>query len=1414
VNLAASLLLWPGLRETGVGGWVSLLQGNVVASAAVALAWLATRRRLYPGGIAEARQARLLGVQVALALAGNALLLAPPALWLVLEPASSGGELTLVGAVWGWMALLGTAAACVWHAGDIFRRGVLPVLCALGLGLGVLAACTVAGWWPGRAWLAYYTLTVGWALTGALALTAGLAEARRVRRLDMAPGVVAARLADLAASVCGCVAAVCALLVGLALRSSADDPAAPWWPAAVILVSSVLAAGVALWRRSEGWVLAAALGLNLSVSLVLASFHRDEALENWWVYFLQANASAAAVAALGWLAASPRLYGTPRPALTAAPLLTLHVVLAAVLVTVPLAAAAAALIAQPAALASSVLQAGHPAGGLALLLVGLAAGWRFGRRSGGRRVHALGCASLALAVQAAVSTAAWMHDGWLAYRVLTFGVVLAGLVEIAAGWLWARRQAAHTAEASSRPFPVEQARAWVAGLCLLALWLALRGFGADPGGAGWSAAAVVLVGLTAALTALWARSETWALAAVFSINLAVSLLLWDSQHGRPLADWWVPLVQANVLACAAAALLWLAAERLLGGREPGATGLLSVPVGLALLGNVALLLDPLTWLVLTPGDLPPSVAQAGELWGWLSLLAALAAASWHVGRRLGPVGTHVLCLLGLGAGVLAACTAARADAQDWLAYHTLMDAWAVAAAAVLTVGRWAETQANSDAVAALRGWATGIATLVVGLALRALGADPTGPYWPAASLAVTSLLAGAMALWSGRQIHVYASGLLFTLAGLVLRDGWHLPWELATTGALCLALASLLWSAVDAAFGASADSTTARAEDLPFRHVAAILAAALVATLAGGAIAAVFGDAAGYAVGPITWVALVASAFALAACLREPGLRFPLAGLYLLGLCALALALHALAPAPRWLAGPLLSAYVLLAAWLAHLGRRSRLAAALRRGGPWFAPPQLALAGTVVGLSVWTCLEFPIHFQRQMGTLSVALLLPAALLGARGAGRLRPALRHAALGLGALLAVEAGWAWLGDTPTPWLHRSGLALAVFAPLTVLYGLLLPRRLHEDAGWAAAARRAGVVVGALSIAVMGLVLAQELALYPPGLPAAQDRPGAVFVLAVAAALVVMLLTALSLAVGPDLDPLSLSERGRTAYVYAGEILLALTFAHLRLTAPELFGGRLARYWPFVVVAVAFLGAAAGELFRRLRLRVLAEPLQRTGVFLPVLPVVAFWLQPVGEYALLWFTVSFLYVFLSVTRRSLAFLLLATAAANVGLWLVLHQNQLAFVRHPQLWLIPFALSVLGAEHLNRDRLTRGQRNGVRYLALSAIYVSSTAELFLAGLGQDAVRPAALVGLSVLGVFLGMLLRVRAFLFLGSGFLLLGLFAVIRHAAHAAADRGRIVWLVAGIITGAAIFVLFAVFEKRRNDVLRLLQRLRDWE
>jgi hypothetical protein len=233
-------------------------------------------------------------------------------------------------------------------------------------------------------------------------------------------------------------------------------------------------------------------------------------------------------------------------------------------------------------------------------------------------------------------------------------------------------------------------------------------------------------------------------------------------------------------------------------------------------------------------------------------------------------------------------------------------------------------------------------------------------------------------------------------------------------------------------------------------------------------------------------------------------------------------------------------------------------------------------------------------------------------------------------------------------------------------------------------------------------------------------------------------------------------------------------------------------------------------AADLLERFRLRVLAEPLARTGLFLPLLPVLAFWVRPVGPYSAQWFLLGLVYALVSLLRRNLGFAFLAACAANVGLWVVLHENEMAFVRHPQLWLVPLALTVLAGAQLNKDVLTRRQLNSLRYAALTVLYLASTAETLVVGLGQDILRPMVLVGLALVGVFLGMLFRIRAFLFLGVGFVAVGVLALVGHAAT---HQGWVIW-VAGIVLGGLILALFGLLEKYRNDVAHMLEKLREWE
>jgi len=432
--------------------------------------------------------------------------------------------------------------------------------------------------------------------------------------------------------------------------------------------------------------------------------------------------------------------------------------------------------------------------------------------------------------------------------------------------------------------------------------------------------------------------------------------------------------------------------------------------------------------------------------------------------------------------------------------------------------------------------------------------------------------------------------------------------------------------------------------------------------------------------------------------------------------------------------------------------------------------------------------------------------------------------------LGALAAMQIGWACPDPAgPNPWLHRNVLLMVALAGMTALYGVALPRWLAHDGEWVRYCRRFGPLLGILSSMTLLLLLVQEFRLYD----AATRRTPMLWpeVLVIVAALVTLMVSGIRFAVVPGRDPLDLSERGRTLYVYAVELLLVLLFVHLRITVPELFSGWLLRYWMFVVMLIAFGGVGLSEFFERRKLRVLAGPLQRTGVFLPLLPLLAFWVRPsmtnlppllqelqrhapsLNSYALLWVSVCGLYSLVSLTRRSFLFALLAALAGNFALWSLLAQyDDLAFLLHPQCWLIPPALILLASEHANRDRLRPELGAGLRYLGISMIYVSSTADLFLAGLGHSYILPIVLAVLSLAGILLGILLRIRAFLFLGISFLFLDVFTMIWYAA---VDRYHTwVWWVSGIVLGAAILTLFAVFEKRRNDVLQLLEEIKRWD
>jgi hypothetical protein len=593
----------------------------------------------------------------------------------------------------------------------------------------------------------------------------------------------------------------------------------------------------------------------------------------------------------------------------------------------------------------------------------------------------------------------------------------------------------------------------------------------------------------------------------------------------------------------------------------------------------------------------------------------------------------------------------------------------------------------------------------------------------------------------------------------------------------------------------------------------------------------------------LAWGAVAAAGLAFGVLLWDRKARFAVGGLYVLGVAATALAIAHVRTGPIWLDWPTplaLAAYVAAASALA-LALRFGLRRDSGEAYEWFVIGQCVVGAIVLAMSIRTAVREPQLVIRLAAPLSALLLCGAAASMVRIAPlKWAGSVRSIALVMGAIVLGMLTWAIPDPAgPVPWLTRhSGLFVALTA-VTVAYLSGRPA-LADSSGsaWVADLRRIGSILGVLALSILVIVLIQQIPLFDPATrktPLAPVAVGAVIV-----AILSLMVLALRVALRPDVDPLGPTPFGRTGYVYLAEILLVLLFVHVRLNIPQVFRPEAVRLWTFIVMLLAFIGVGLAELFARRGLRVLSRPLLRTGVLLPLIPLVAFWAKPpklimdfaedrapglepmlgylsklpqhFDMYALLWFLAGLLYGLIALTRRSFGWALIGALATNFGIWALLVNSQVPAAVHPQAWAIPLALIVLISEHVNRHRLRAEAASGLRYLGISMIYVSSASDLFIAGVGNSLWLPVILAALCLAGVAAGVLLRVRAFLYLGIGFLLLDIFSMIWHAA---VDRQQTwIWYASGIILGAMIIALFAVLEKRRNDVRELVGRLREWD
>jgi hypothetical protein len=964
---------------------------------------------------------------------------------------------------------------------------------------------------------------------------------------------------------------------------------------------------------------------------------------------------------------------------------------------------------------------------------------------------------------------------------------------------------------------------------------------------------------------------------LFNIVATIVVILRVVKGGGALNESaWILITQVNAFVAGVVALVWLGANAFSESRAQRAAArsdmsqvgltadrqplLLITQVGLAATLCAAFLL-PAT-IVLAYATKPTSSTPAADgALGWITVAIAIGAAYWINQRKAvsqGWIGVVATALVSL-----CAVTAARFDSGNLESYHTLLAGCCAAAwlvpLATTAVNRFPirlSEQQSSVSWSSASVWL--FAAAAAFLAFWEYSSGPQAPWWKIAALVAMTALSIHVAYRRTGRRYMWIAALLFLPASSILWIEWasRLRW-FRNFGNVCeFFWANIIATALIAVISVwiehrtvqrsrdelSRSSTRRRLISVPFYRFAAwAIVVVLTLTTVVGLLTDLY--EASFAVSwALAWAAWCAALIVAVAALWDPEVEWSVGCMYVVGLIAVGMYLDSMdlhAPLFHWALANALAAYSL--ATSAIWSVRDRVVrAAFQLGLPlsleqssdhsaqgetrgdaliqarvaptsrshyWLVSANLTIGLGVLLLVAWIELSMDDFSKRMVAAYAVGAQAFAIGLLAYGAVRLR--LQYLALAWGVLFAVAFSWSWLPpEFPAPWLHRLVVTVAAIAAMIVVYGLGLVKFLKRENEWTRAAERFVPILTALAGVLILLVLGMEIASYVQFHHVPISYPA---LAAVALALAGLAAAALAAALVPGRDPLGLSERGRTLYVYAAEAMAALLFLHIRVTMDWLFRGWFMRFWPIIVMLIAFTGVGLAEVFHRRKRTVLSEPLETTGAILPLLPALGFWIvSSEVHYSLLLLSIGVLYAGLSVLRSSFIYAMLAAVAANGSLWYLLsRQEGLDITQHPQIWLIPPALCALVAGYINRDRLTPQQAVGLRSASAIVIYISSTADVFINGVAEAPWLPAVLAALSIIGCLAGILLRVRAFLYLGATFLVVALMTVIWHAA----EERTWIWWVTGIITGSLIIAMFGLFEKRRDDVLRLVEDLKHW-
>jgi hypothetical protein len=221
--------------------------------------------------------------------------------------------------------------------------------------------------------------------------------------------------------------------------------------------------------------------------------------------------------------------------------------------------------------------------------------------------------------------------------------------------------------------------------------------------------------------------------------------------------------------------------------------------------------------------------------------------------------------------------------------------------------------------------------------------------------------------------------------------------------------------------------------------------------------------------------------------------------------------------------------------------------------------------------------------------------------------------------------------------------------------------------------------------------------------------------------------------------------------------------------------------------------------------------SQPLYRLTLLMPILAIltVPFQLNSVSASSTL-LVATTLYLLMQRNSKNNLPLYLGLLALNLGIYLWI-PGWVANSKLLQLYIIPVAITVLLMLQLHRMELKPRVLSATRLVALSALYASATLDVFM--------RPELsifllAIALSLFGILLGIALRVRTFLYLGTIFLIFNVFGqLIDFYPEDRLGKAIVLMVLGGLITGGMIW--FNIQREALMQRVRIVRAdLAQWE